>query len=105
MAGGRAGRVGPPEPGMTGRMVDVKGDPRAGDQLGIHRAIQDHAPTADATCVAWTLVAEFEGEDGRRFLGRISSADTPLWQIRGYLHEALYGDWLERAWPGDWEGN
>jgi hypothetical protein len=86
-------------------MVDVTEDAMAEDQLEIHRAIQGHGPTPDATCLGWTLVAEFQGEDGRRFLGRISSAETPLWQIRGYLHESLHGEWLDRAWPGEWEGN
>jgi len=60
-------------------MVDVTDDAMAEEQFEIHRVIQRHGPTPDATCLGWTLVAEFEGEDGRRFLGRyVFDGDTLL---------------------------
>jgi hypothetical protein len=75
------------------------------EQENIHQAIQDNAPTAEAELISWALVAEWRLADGQRFLSRMGGPGSTLWQMKGYLHEGVDGQWLENALPGEWEGN
>ena len=75
------------------------------DQEQIHRAIDGQAPTEEAELISWALVAEWKTADGRRFLTRLAGPDVTLWQMKGYLHEGVYGQWLENALPGAWQAN
>lgn len=75
------------------------------EQESIHGAIEANPPTTDAELVGWGLVAEWRTRDGKRFLGRMAGPDTTIWQVKGYLHEGVYGKWLEAAFPGAWEAN
>ncbi|MDP9343936.1 MAG: hypothetical protein M3Q23_17965 [Actinomycetota bacterium] len=75
------------------------------EQENISQAIQDNAPTAEAELVSWGLVAEWRLPDGQRFLSRMGGPESTLWQMKGYLNEGVYGQWLPNALPGAWEGN
>jgi hypothetical protein len=75
------------------------------EQENIHAAINDNAPTVEAELVSWALVAEWRLPDGQRYLSRMAGPDTRLWQMKGYLHEGVYGQWVPNALPGAWEGN
>lgn len=51
----------------------------------------------DGVVTGWVLVTEWMTTDGGKWLSK-TSADAagemlPLWQERGYLHDALFGDW------------
>ena len=67
----------------------------------IHDAIQasrnDNEKLDQAVLVGWIVIAEWVGSDGTRSLVRMSGtaggAQPAPWQTRGYLHEALFGQW------------
>ena len=69
--------------------------------MEIPEAIEDSRPEQlqEHVLVGWTLVAEWVGPSGVRTLTRSSgsgsgsSNEPPVWQTRGYLHEALFGSW------------
>jgi hypothetical protein len=77
----------------------------AEEQDQIHKAIQAQAPTNEIELIGWALVAEWRTFDGRRFLSRLGGPETTQWQMKGYLHEGIYGQWLENALPGAWQAN
>jgi hypothetical protein len=64
------------------------------DREAMDEAISKHAaPPEGAVLTGWVLVAEWATGDGGRALTRLSGAPMTLWAVRGFLHEALYGDW------------
>jgi hypothetical protein len=75
------------------------------EQKQIHDVIQNVAPTEEVELVGWGLVAEWKTTDDRRFLSRLAGPDVTVWQMKGYLHEGVYGQWLENALPGAWQAN
>ena len=70
-------------------------------EQSIHEAIEASASENDkldgSVLVGWVVVAEWVAADGIRSLVKMSGtpggASPPTWQTRGYLHEALFGDW------------
>ena len=70
-------------------------------EQGIHAAIEASANENEqldgSVLVGWVVVAEWVGANGMRSLVRMSGTPggtlPPTWQTRGYLHEALFGDW------------
>ena len=62
-------------------------------QTSITTSISDSPPVPNVRLVAWGLVAEWETSNGEKLLTRMASLNTPLWDFKGYLHEALYGSW------------
>lgn len=51
----------------------------------------------DGVVTGWVLVTEWMTTDGGKWLSK-TSADAsgeklPTWQERGYLHDALFGEW------------
>lgn len=70
-------------------------------EQGIHEAIEASASENEkldgSVLVGWVVIAEWVGGDGVRSLVRMSGTPggviPPTWQSRGYLHEALFGDW------------
>jgi hypothetical protein len=72
-------------------------------QSGMQSCIAESPPALGARLRAWTIVAEWETADGERILSRMSSPETPVWEYRGYLHEALYGVWAGTL--DGWDGN
>jgi hypothetical protein len=73
-------------------------------QARIHTGIQDNPPVPDARLKGWTVIVEWEIPGGEKILTRMSSADTPVWEARGYMHEAIGGVWVA-AGKGEWDGN
>ena len=67
----------------------------------IHEAIQasqeGNERLDEAVLIGWIVIAEWLSSDGTRSLVRMSGTpggtQPPEWQTRGYLHEALFGDW------------
>ena len=67
----------------------------------IHDAIQasrnDNEKLDQAVLVGWIVIAEWVASDGTRSLVRMSGtaggSQPAPWQTRGYLHEALFGQW------------
>lgn len=67
----------------------------------IHEAIEASASENEkldgSVLVGWVVIAEWVSADGMRSLVRMSGTPggtiPPTWQSRGYLHEALFGDW------------
>ena len=57
----------------------------------------DPAGVLDGVVIGWVLITEWSASDGQRWLAK-TSADAsgqilPSWQERGYLHDALFGEW------------
>lgn len=73
-------------------------------QALIGESIGGSQPMPQARLVAWAVVAEWETPDQKKLLTRIASLNTPIWEFKGYMHEALYGLW-ESADLGRWVGN
>jgi hypothetical protein len=71
----------------------------------IHDAIEASASENGAldgsVLVGWVVLAEWVGANGVRSLVRMSGtpggSPPPTWQMRGYLHEALFGAWDDPA--------
>jgi hypothetical protein len=70
-------------------------------EQAIHDAIEATAIGNErldgSVLVGWVTIAEWVAGNGTRSLVRMSGtpggAVPPTWQSRGYLHEALFGDW------------
>lgn len=69
----------------------------------LHEAIQTSADGDDeldgAVLIGWVCVVEWMHPSGERWLTRLSGntrgdAHAPVWQMQGYLHNAL-NDWPE----------
>jgi len=73
-------------------------------QTQIQETIAIHPPVAGASLRGWVVVADWEMVDGRQVLSRLSSPGTASWDVKGYLHEALFGLWAADD-VGIWEGN
>jgi hypothetical protein len=73
------------------------------DNDRIHSAIQASDTLSDdvsddlrgAVLVGWGCVAEWMSTDGERWLSKMAMDGCPTWQVKGYHHEVLYGDWPE----------
>ena len=69
----------------------------------IHEAIQasrcENDKLDQSVLVGWVVIAEWVGSDGTRSLVRMSGtaggSQPAPWQTRGYLHEALFGQWKQ----------
>ena len=74
-------------------------------EQAIHDAIEASANENEAldgsVLVGWVVIAEWVGADGVRSLVRMGGtpggSSPPTWQTRGYLHEALFGQWGDTA--------
>jgi len=73
-------------------------------QARIQTGIQDNAPVPEARLSGWTIIADWKMPGGQRILTRMSSADTPVWEARGLMHEGIGGVWAISQ-TGEWDGN
>ena len=68
-------------------------------EITFGEAIQKAKPDAfEGVLVGYVLVAEWVGPSGQRTLTRNNGTMQgdvylPEWQQKGYLHEALFGNW------------
>lgn len=77
-------------------------------RLRISGAVQEDGPDFEgtvATLTGWVIVAEWMDSEGQKWLSK-NSADAAgeqltLWQTKGMLHEALFGDWQQPEEAGD----
>jgi hypothetical protein len=63
------------------------------EQERIRDAIRANPPHPDAILVGWVLIAEWEAARGERLLSRLWTEKASSWQVKGYLHEGLFGGW------------
>jgi hypothetical protein len=75
-------------------------DEYTSDRVAVHEALAEHArPAGDdskgAVLTSWTYVAEWMDAEGARYLTRDRAQGVPAWQVKGMLHEALFGQWEE----------
>lgn len=45
-----------------------------------------------ALVTGWYLISEWCDTNGKKWLARFSHENATAWQIKGWLHEALYGE-------------
>lgn len=79
-------------------------------RAAIAAAIQEAQPleheddVTSALLIGYSVVCEWAADDGNRWLSKVTAdpdgKPLPLWQERGYLHEALFGHW-DNAAPED----
>jgi hypothetical protein len=71
-------------------------------RTGMRTCLGDNPPSPNAKLLGWAVIAEWETPQGGKLLSRMSSDDVSPWGFRGYLHEALHGDWA--AGTEGWDG-
>ena len=70
------------------------------EQERISEAVMGNPPHPDATLVGWVVIAEWEIAERERLLSRLWNPDSSSWQVKGYLHEALFGSWPDANGTG-----
>jgi hypothetical protein len=63
------------------------------EQDVIGAALESIAPSADLRLVGFGLMAEWQEPNGERLLTRLIGDGGNPWQVKGYFHDGLTGDW------------
>ena len=54
-----------------------------------------------ALLTGWVAVMEWVTADGNRYLSSMRADNTPAWQVKGMLHESLFGGWMDDDYEDD----